>query len=143
MIFQKGFTFIELLVVVSIVGVLTAIGLANFQTINKLARDGKRKSDFEQIRAALEAFRSDNGAYPAVGSINGRLKSKPCNSTLVNSGGTVTYMDPVPCDPKNTGSYRYTYTRPTSLTYTLVVEMEIDTSGGTCGSGTSYCVKQP
>lgn len=60
---QRGFTLIELLVVVTIMMVLMGIGVVYYSSVQKKARDSKRKSDLEQVRAALEMYRSDNGAY--------------------------------------------------------------------------------
>ena len=61
-----GFTLIELLVTISIISVLTAIGLANFAVSQKRARDARRQADLESVRSALEIYRADNLAtgYP-------------------------------------------------------------------------------
>ena len=45
MIRNKGFTLLELLVVISLIGLLTAIGVVNFQATNQRARDGKRQAE--------------------------------------------------------------------------------------------------
>ena len=61
---QKGFTLIELLVAMTVAAVLMGLALVSYQSARKSARDAKRKSDLEQIRSALEMYRSDNGKYP-------------------------------------------------------------------------------
>jgi len=131
---SQGFTFVELLVVVTIIAILTTIGVANYSVVNKKSRDNKRKADLEQIRAALEIYRSDVGSYPPN-------PLPDCGEALID--GDSTYMDPIPCDPKNEGLFVYSYDQITDYTYQLSVPMEIDDDTGTCGTGGTYCVKQP
>jgi len=131
---NRGFTFVELLVVITIIAVLTAIGVANYSTVTKKSRDNRRKADLEQIRAALEIYRSDKGSYPTSGEI-------VCDGTLFVLDNI--YMDPIPCDPKNEAPYEYLYDQITNFTYKLSVPMEIDDDTGTCEVEDSYCVKQP
>ncbi|PIP52662.1 hypothetical protein COX09_00345, partial [Candidatus Beckwithbacteria bacterium CG23_combo_of_CG06-09_8_20_14_all_47_9] len=50
----RGFTLIEILVTISIIALLTMIGVTNFRVANQKARDGRRQGDLEQIKAALE-----------------------------------------------------------------------------------------
>lgn len=93
---KQGFTMIELLVVATIVAVLTAIGVVSFARANIRARDGKRKADLEQLRSALELYRSDMGQYPAVSSAD-------LVSTLASGYLTSTNIS----DPKTTEPYTY------------------------------------
>jgi len=53
---QKGFTLVELMVVIAIIGILSAIILANFTTARSKSRDGQRISDISQIQYALAAY---------------------------------------------------------------------------------------
>jgi prepilin-type N-terminal cleavage/methylation domain-containing protein len=63
---KNGFTMIELLVVVSIIGILAALALVSFTSSQKQARDAARKSDLKQYSTALEGFANkNNGLYPA------------------------------------------------------------------------------
>jgi general secretion pathway protein G len=61
---KHGFTFIEILVVATLIGILATIGIVTYSGATARARDGKRQSDIEQIRSALEMYRADNGYYP-------------------------------------------------------------------------------
>lgn len=106
--FSKGFTLIELIVVIAIIGILTTILIASFGNVREKNRDAKRKSDLKQLQVAFELYRNDVGMYPA---------SLPaCNTSLANAG--IVYMQKVPCDP--IAAAAYTYTVPTDrLTYGL------------------------
>ena len=81
---EKGFTFVEIMVTAAIIAVLAAVGMVSYENANKKVRDGRRKADLEQIRVALEMYKSDNTYYPdALASIN---------------VGT-TYINPMPVPP--------------------------------------------
>ena len=124
--YYRGFTFIELLVVVAIIAVLTAVGVVSFQSTTKKARDAKRKADLEQIRSALELCRSETGEYPLA----------------IDSGvvcGANTYLSPLPKDPKDGATgFAYTYT------YTSTTEYELcATTLEGKNEVSPYCVKNP
>lgn len=90
-----GFTLMELLIAISIVAILMAIGIVSYGTINKQSRDAKRKSDIEQIRSALEMYRTDNGYYPNAG--GGSFVDVSTGLSALVSGG---YIAALPADPK-------------------------------------------
>ena len=56
---KKGFTLVELLIVVAIIGILSTLLMANFIGVRQRARDAQRKADLRQIQSALELYRSD------------------------------------------------------------------------------------
>lgn len=64
---QNGFTLIELLVVISIIAVLSVVGMVVFTGVQKNARDARRKADIDSIANALEAHYNNctvnNGPY--------------------------------------------------------------------------------
>lgn len=141
--YSSGFTLIELLVVIAIIAVISTIGLSSFQGAAKSGRDGKRKGDLSQIRAALELYRS-NPPPPATG-----YPSTTNIDTLLNTLKGAGYMsDPLPKDPKNGYSYIYT---PGTGVYVLCAHLETTNTGNSSrsdsivssGSLDYLCVTQP
>lgn len=61
---HKGFTIIELLVVISIIGLLSAIASFALANARAQARDNRRIQDLQQIKTALELYFKDNKKYP-------------------------------------------------------------------------------
>ena len=126
---KSGFTLLESTIVIGIVSLLLTIGANLFVFSKQAARDAVRKTDIEQIRAALEFYKEEdtNRYYPAL------------LSALSN-----TYMDKIPQDPLINTQYEYCYslnpdTDPTN--YILAVELE---RGGpsSCNCGNlsyNYC----
>ena len=106
---QKAFTFIELLVVITIIAVLMAIATVTYSSTMTKSRNAKRVADIQSIRSALEICRSEDGYYPTT--INYGSGGVSCLSSVA--------LTTTPLDPKNTGSYIYSYSRPTTLTYSI------------------------
>jgi general secretion pathway protein G len=137
-IFKKntgcGFTLIELLIVISIIGILTGISVFALTGSRESARDTKRKTDIEQIRSALEIYRSDCHQYPA--SLPTAGSPLQANPAAVNCVGTAnTYLQSSPADP--TGGAKYLYCPGAgNTTYTLYSYLEDSTATvtGACGS---------
>jgi len=62
---KEGFTIIELMVVITIIGILSTISVVAFNEIRKNSRDSKRISDLERIQTALEFYFMDSYNYPS------------------------------------------------------------------------------
>lgn len=138
---RKGFTLVELLVVASIICLLAVTGIISYTSINTNARDTRRKADLEQIRAALEMYRSNNGNYPSTTSV-----PIDCGSTspFTDVSGN-TYLADVPEDPKC--SDRKYYYSGSASDYTLAAGLEAVQTAcagltNLCGASIncSYCV---
>ena len=64
---KNGFTLIELMVTISIIAILSMVGITLFLTAQKSARDGRRRADIDAIAAALETNHVPNSTtYPAL-----------------------------------------------------------------------------
>lgn len=61
---QAGFTIIELLIVIAIIGILATLVLTNFQGAQAKGRDVTRKSDINSLYQKLEELYNENGGYP-------------------------------------------------------------------------------
>lgn len=104
-----GFSLIELLVVITIAGVLASIITANVLKGRVNTRDATRKSDIESIKKALESFSTDT-----VG--GGKFPVTITAAALVTNG----YIKKVPTDPKTNTPYLY---------------FPITAAGGQCSTG--------
>jgi len=61
---QAGFTIVELLIVIIVIGILAALVLNTFQGVQARARDTERRTDLNSIATQLEAYYADFGHYP-------------------------------------------------------------------------------
>lgn len=86
----RGFTLIEILVTIAIMGVLTTAGIASYTASQKRARDAKRKVDLRAIQNALEQYYSICGfQYPAS-----------FGASIACASPNVVFMQTVPNDPR-------------------------------------------
>jgi len=121
-----GFTLIELLVVISIIGILIALSGFGLQGARKSARDARRKADIEQMRSALELYKSDCGDYPPNSSFGGGSSLTGDGTPSTTCPVTNVYMASRPDDPVSPQIYRYN--QLTSTTYEICAALE--NSGG-------------
>jgi general secretion pathway protein G len=96
---QKGFTLLEILVVIAILGLL--IGLVAPAALRQLsrARNSITKQSIERIGAMLDLYKLDIGAYPSTEQGLAALVQKP--TAAVNWNGPYLKADAVPVDPWN------------------------------------------
>jgi prepilin-type N-terminal cleavage/methylation domain-containing protein len=105
---SKGFTIVELLIVIVVIGILATLVIVTFTGIQQKARDSKRKTDIAAVQAALESFYSSNNYYPTASQLN--------NSTW--RGTNMKGFDAEALkDPKGTASTVIAGTTPTATQY--------------------------
>jgi general secretion pathway protein G len=146
---KNGFTLVELLVVISILGILATIGLVAFSSAQMRGRDTQRKSDLKQTSNALEIYYNDHGSYPS--SQDGKIRGCPSttstvcdwNNDNVFTDGRTIYLKSMAEDPS--GGFNYFYEAGTgNLSYSLYAHLEnsqdsaIDT-GITTSCGEKLC----
>lgn len=67
---QKGFTIVELLIVIVVIGILAALVITTFSGVQNRARDTERETDIKALHGQLEAYYADNGGYPSLTDFN-------------------------------------------------------------------------
>jgi len=135
---RNGFTLFELLVSISIIGILTALASVAYSGAQKKARDARRVEDMKLIQTAAEQFYSQmRYVYPT--------STSP--SAWIPTGGQ-SVLTAFPIDPKNDSTYQYTYN--IGNTYCACAQVEntnnANSTNRNCnfGIGTSglyFCVK--
>lgn len=101
---NKAFTLIELLIVISIIGILSSIILVSTNDTRAKGRDTKRIADISQLRIALELYYSNNSSrYPETNSLNilthdsqkliAQIPTDPSGASYANSGNYFYYSN--------------------------------------------------
>lgn len=126
-VMRKGFTLLELLVVISIIGILVTMGAVAFSTAQRKGRDAKRHGDIKSIQSAYEQYYADNNSYDVDCSNMG--------ATYQPGGG--------PTDPQTGAPYSCTYDADSYCVCGLLDEEGSGNASDTActfGAGDYYCV---
>lgn len=103
---ERGFTLVEMLVVIMLVGILAAAAIIGINPVGQIAKsnDAHRKSDLASIQRALELYYQDTGSYPASSA-----DYKIYINATPKAWGTSwsPYMSTLPKDPSATNTYIY------------------------------------
>lgn len=67
---NRGFTIVELLIVIVVIGILAALVIVTYNGIQQKARDTERKTDINAIASHMEAYNAQNGRYPTLANVN-------------------------------------------------------------------------
>lgn len=66
----RGFTIVELLIVIVVIGILAALVVVTYSGIQQKARDTERTTDIKALHSQLEAYQAQNGKYPTLTNMN-------------------------------------------------------------------------
>jgi prepilin-type N-terminal cleavage/methylation domain-containing protein len=97
---NKGFTIVELLIVIVVIGILALLVITTYAGIQAKARNTKRQTDLKSLQTKLEAFYNDNGYYPNLADMQSdtwlaaNMKGIDLNS-LVDPSNPTQSNDPV------------------------------------------------
>lgn len=134
---EKGFTIVELLIVIVVIAILAAITIVAYNGVVNRAQDSQRISDLKSIQKALEIYKVQdaNNAYPERDMSNGGLSSWEASSrepagqflrTLVDAG----VMSVVPVDPVNNATGTVISTEQSNGRFSYVYYYYAAGSGG-------------
>lgn len=136
---SKGFTLVELLVVVSIIAILSVIGLTIFTSAQANARDARRKADIDAIANTIEATRAPATVFylslPSTGFSGSTVPMDNNNSTTASNYCIMTSTGTsVPGDPTTWTSTSSCPTAPAGGASGLSVWTTIPAAGLTAGT---------
>lgn len=124
---QQGFTIVELLIVIVVIGILAALVVTTFTGIQQKARDTERQTDIKAIHGQLEAYYAQNGSYPALAEVN----SSSWRSTNMKG------LDPEALkDPKGSSQALAASTSATAYGYAPLTSAD-----GACTTAAADCAK--
>ena len=108
---RRGFTLVELLVVIVVLAVLAAIVLPKFMNSSQRSKESALRSDLKLVRNAISMFQADTGKYPNA---LADLAETAVGSVKVAGGAVVTaadwhgpYLEAVPEDPIAGAAFTY------------------------------------
>jgi prepilin-type N-terminal cleavage/methylation domain-containing protein len=126
---NQGFTIVELLIVIVVIGILALLVITTYSGIQAKARNSKRASDVKSLQTQIEAYFSQNGYYPSRTDMNSstwlgtNMKSLDQNALV---------------DPKNPTQSKTLVAAPAANSYAYAVT---DSSGNSCESDDTQCAK--
>ena len=134
---DPGFTIVELLIVIVVIGILAAIVTVGYTGISASARDSVRKSDISNLSKATELYYVENGRYPMNGGWCTQI-SHP-TYTAAFQAAIQPYLKQLILDPQYSATYQdYFYRRINDNSYYLYAELE---SEDLANDGFSGCAR--
>jgi type IV pilus assembly protein PilA len=126
---EKGFTIVELLIVIVVIGILALLVITTYSGIQQKARNAKRQSDMQALQTQLEAFYSQNGYYPSLTDMNSQTWLA-ANMKSLDQEALI--------DPSNTSSSKTLVAAPVAKSYAYAVS---NSAGTSCESDDTTCAQ--
>lgn len=114
----KGFSLIEILVVIAIISTLTGIGFISVNNALQKGRDSRRKTDLEAVKSAITAYYMDHGTFPPDPAVDSNIQFRSDN-TGDWIPGLSQYFSKNAKDPRQTGTFTVPPPVPVTQTYTF------------------------
>lgn len=119
----RGFTLVELMVVIVVIGIFATVGFVTYTSAQKSARISNRVQDLQAIQTAIEMYKLATGKYPFVATAG----TAECVTVSLPGQLVPTYMPAMPNDPLGP-SYCYQYNSNSNQAGNNATEYKIRTN---------------
>jgi prepilin-type N-terminal cleavage/methylation domain-containing protein len=126
---DQGFTIVELLIVIVVIGILALLVITTYSGIQQKARNSKRQTDIQSLQTQMEAYYSQNGHYPSLTDMNS-ASWRQTNMKSLDPGALT--------DPSNPTQSATLVAAPVARSYAYAVT---DSSGASCESNDTNCAQ--
>ena len=135
---NQGFTIVELLIVIVVIGILALLVITTYSGIQAKARNSKRSTDVKALQTHIEAFFSQSGYYPSRADMN----TAAWRTTNMKSIDPETLKDPssATCNPATSTAT----TNPCLVTSAIAKAYSYDvqtSAGASCEADDTTCAK--
>lgn len=126
---NQGFTIVELLIVIVVIGILALLVITTYSGIQSKARNSERSSDIKSLRTQIEAFYTNNGYYPSLANLNSsswlttNMKSLDQNALV---------------DPSNASQSKTLVSAPADKSYAY---QPLNSAGTSCEADSTTCAR--
>ena len=128
---QQGFTIVELLIVIVVIGILAGLVITTFNGIQQKGRDTERETDIKALHSQIEAYWAQKGYYPSLTDLNDRTATTGFVAINLKGLDAEAFKDPK-------GTSANLVAAPAANAYAYAVT---NSAGTTCEADSTTCAK--
>lgn len=132
---QQGFTIVELLIVIVVIGILAGLVITTYSGIQQNARNKERTTDLKAMEGQLEAFYSEKGRYPTTAELG--TAGATANEAFIKANMKGLKLEALR-DPKAAAGNYALAAAPTVNQYSYLAEAD---AGGVCDNAGTDCLR--
>lgn len=128
---QSGFTIVELLIVIVVIGILAGLVITTFNGIQQKGRDTERETDIKALHSQIEAYWAQKGYYPSLTDMNDRTATTGFVAVNLKGLDAEAFRD-----PKGTASDLLAAPAANGYAYAVT-----NSTGTSCEADSTTCAK--